>query len=56
MKVISVLLCVLVIQSAAKGGVDPKLILTEIDDNHVGKTFLNAIQIGLATGSPIHEI
>lgn len=35
---------------------DPKLMLAEIDDNHVGKTFLNAIQIGLATGSPIHEI
>jgi hypothetical protein len=35
---------------------DPKAVLAEIDDHHLGKTFLNAIQIGLATGSPIHEI
>jgi len=35
---------------------DPRLALAEIDDHHMGKTFLNAIQISLATGSPVHEI
>ena len=41
---------------ATKRIVDPKQVLAEIDENHTGKTFLDAIQIGLATGSPIHEI
>jgi hypothetical protein len=36
--------------------VDPKAVLAEIDDSHMGKTLLNTIQIGLASGSPIHEI
>lgn len=40
----------------AKRIVDPKQVLAELDANHTGKTFLDAIQIGLATGSPIHEI
>ncbi len=50
------LLALLVIAIAAKRIVDPKQVLAEIDENHTGKTFLDAIQIGLATGSPIHEI
>ncbi|CAD8069181.1 unnamed protein product [Paramecium primaurelia] len=35
---------------------DSKTILTEIDTQHTGRIFLNAIQIGLTTGSPVHEI
>ncbi|CAD8098346.1 unnamed protein product [Paramecium sonneborni] len=35
---------------------DSKVILTEIDSQRTGRIFLNAIQVGLATGSPVHEI
>lgn len=30
-------------QALCKMGTDPKIVLAEIDDHHIGKTFLNAI-------------
>ncbi|CAD8111142.1 unnamed protein product [Paramecium primaurelia] len=51
-----IVLLVLLSMALCKMGTDPKIILAEIDDHHMGKTFLNAIQISLATGSPVHEI
>ncbi|CAK74456.1 unnamed protein product (macronuclear) [Paramecium tetraurelia] len=36
---------------------DFKVILSQIDQHHLGQTFLNALQIGLASRSPpIHQI
>ncbi|CAD8093146.1 unnamed protein product [Paramecium primaurelia] len=51
-----ILLLVLISLALCKLGTDPKIFLTEIDDHHMGKTFLKAIQISLATGSPVHKI
>ncbi|CAD8077211.1 unnamed protein product [Paramecium sonneborni] len=51
-----IMLVLLISLALSKMTTDPKVVLAEIDDNHMGKTFLNAIQISLATGSPVHEI
>ncbi|CAD8167392.1 unnamed protein product [Paramecium pentaurelia] len=36
--------------------VDFQVILSQIDQHHLGQTFLNALQIGLSSGSPVNEI
>ncbi|KAM3146373.1 hypothetical protein pb186bvf_001342 [Paramecium bursaria] len=36
--------------------IDHKQVLAEIDEYHVGNTFMNAIQIAMANGSPVPEI
>ncbi|CAK80730.1 unnamed protein product (macronuclear) [Paramecium tetraurelia] len=51
-----ILIVLLIGLALSKLATDPKVVLAEIDNNHMGKTFLNAIQISLATGSPVHEI
>ncbi|CAD8165751.1 unnamed protein product [Paramecium octaurelia] len=54
MKLILIIGYILCISSSKS--LDFKVMLSQIDQHHIGQTFLNALQIGLASGSPVHEI
>ncbi|CAD8098622.1 unnamed protein product [Paramecium sonneborni] len=51
-----ILIIAYILQISCSKALDFKVMLSQMDQHHLGQTFLNALQIGLTAGSPVHEI